>query len=266
MLLSAGIAHQAMVNGATLPVAREVALPIKGLPQIWDGVRIVHLTDIHANTFTSFDWMRAIVAIANSLTPDVIAITGDLADDPVDELAPIVSPLADLSAPYGCFFVTGNHEYYTAARGVETWIGHLRDLGFDVLLNEHRVIKRSNGTLLLGGVTDYHAGFNMPAHASSPSAAIKNASTVDIKILLAHQPKSIYEAADAGFDIQLSGHTHGGQLFPGNLLMAIAQPFVYGMHRYRDTQIYVSSGAGSWGPKARMGSTAEIAAIVLSSA
>ena len=95
---------------------------------------------------------------------------------------------------------------------------------------------------------------------------MKSAPPADLKILLAHQPKSIFEAADAGFDLQLSGHTHGGQLFPGNIMMAVAQPFVSGMHRYGDTVVYVNSGAGYWGPKARIGSTAEITALVLSSA
>lgn len=265
MIVSAGITRQAILNATALPNAREVGLSIKGLPPIWDGFRIVHLTDIHANIYTSIDWMEAVVKIAQSLTPDVIAITGDLADDPVKDLAPVVDPLSKLSAPNGCYFVTGNHEYYTSARGVDPWVRHLQYLGFDVLLNEHRVVKRGERSLLLGGVTDYSAGFHKPEHASSPSAAVQNAPIVDLKILLAHQPKSIFEAAEAGFDFQLSGHTHGGQLFPGNIVMAVAQPFINGMHRFKGTQIYVSPGTGYWGPKARMGSTAEITAIVLSS-
>jgi predicted MPP superfamily phosphohydrolase len=266
MLVSAGVTRRAVINAAALPTAREIDLPIPGLPPIWDGFRIVHLTDIHANIYTAVDWMESIVGIANSLAPDVIAVTGDLADDPVDELARIVSPLSKLTAPNGRFFVTGNHEYYAAARGVNSWIRHLGYLGFDVLLNEHRMLKRGGHSLLLGGVTDYSAGFHKREHASSPSAAAKSAPPADLKILLAHQPKSIFEAVDAGFDVQLSGHTHGGQLFPGNIMMAVAQPFVSGMHRYGDTYVYVNPGAGYWGPKARIGSTAEITALVLSSA
>ena len=264
IFLSAGLTGNAWLNAAELPVARVVPIQIKGLPEDLDGFRIVHLTDIHADTYTSYEWMDAIVAIAKSLAPDLITVTGDLADGWVERMSSIVRPLSRLSAPHGCYFVTGNHEYSTGAGGVERWISHLKHLGFDVLLNEHRVITRGKGTVLLGGVTDYNAVYSVPDHISLPSAAILGGPPVDVLVLLAHQPKSIYQAAEAGFDIQLSGHTHGGQIFPGHILMAITQPFLKGLHRYRNTQIYVNQGAGCWGPKIRLGSTAEIAAIVLS--
>ena len=131
------------------------------------------------------------------------------------------------------------------------------------LLNSHRLLTQGTGTVLLGGVTDYYEGNYFPGHASSPVAAVRDAAPSDVRILMAHQPKSIFEAAEAGFDFQFSGHTHGGQLFPGQILMAIAQPFVSGLHRFRDTLIYVNSGVGCAGPQSRLGSTAEIAAYVL---
>jgi len=264
IFLSAGLTGNAWRNAAALPVAKVVPIQIKGLPEDLNGFRIVHLTDIHADIYTSCEWMDAIVGITKSLTPDLIAVTGDLADGWVERMTRIVSPLSRLSAPHGCYFVTGNHEYSMGAGGVEQWITHLKNLGFDVLLNEHRVITRGKGTVLIGGVTDFHAGYRVPDHTSLPSAAISGAPRVDVSVLLAHQPKSIYQAAEAGFDVQLSGHTHGGQIFPGHILMAITQPFLKGLHRYRNTQIYVNQGAGCWGPKFRSGSTAEIAAIVLS--
>ena len=263
ILLSAGLARSASLHAAELPVARVIPVPVKGLPKDLDGFRIVHLTDIHADPFTSRDWVEAIVRIANSLVPHVVAITGDLADGPVKRMAGIVRPLSDLSAPFGRYFVTGNHEYYMAAQGVENWISHLEHLGFHVLLNSHRLLTRGAGTVLLGGVTDYSEGNNFPGHASSPAAAIRDAAPADVRILMAHQPKSVFEAAEAGFDFQFSGHTHGGQFFPGQIMMAIAQPFVSGMHRFRSTSIYVNSGVGCWGPPSRLGSTAEIAAYVL---
>ena len=266
ILLSAGLTRIADLHGAELPVARVIPVPVKGLPRDLDGFRIVHITDIHADPFTSRGWVEAVVRIANSLAPHVIAITGDLADGSVKRMAGIVQPLADLAAPFGRYFVTGNHEYHVSAQGVENWISHLEHLGFHVLLNNHRLLTQGNGTVLLGGVTDYSAGYYFPGHASSPAAAIRGAAPADVRILMAHQPKSVFEAAEAGFDFQFSGHTHGGQLFPCQILMAITQPFVSGMHRFRDTLIYVNSGAGCLGPKSRLGSTAEIAAYVLRTA
>ena len=263
ILFSAGLARSAALHARELPVTKVIPVPVKGLPRDLDGFRIVHLTDIHAGPTTSRAWVEAIVRIANSLAPHVIAITGDLADGSVKQIAGIVRPLADLSAPFGRYFVTGNHEYYGPAQGVENWISHLEHLGFHVLLNSHRLLTRGTGTVLLGGVTDYMEGSYFPGHASSPAAAIRDAAPADVRILMAHQPKSVFEAAEAGFDFQFSGHTHGGQLFPGQIMMAILQPFVSGMHRFRDTSIYVNSGVGCWGPQARLGSTAEIAAYVL---
>lgn len=263
ILLSAGLARSASLHAAELPVARVIPVPVKGLPRDLDGFRIVHLTDIHADPFTSRDWVEAIVRIANSLAPHLIAITGDLADGSVKRMAGIVRPLADLSAPFGRYFVTGNHEYHVAAHGVESWISHLEHLGFQVLLNSHRLLTQGTGTVLLGGVTDYTEGNYFPGHASSPAAAIRDAAPADVRILMAHQPKSVFEAAEAGFDFQFSGHTHGGQLFPCHIMMAITQPFVSGMHRFRSTMIYVNSGVGCLGPMSRLGSTAEIAAYVL---
>ncbi len=262
-LLCAGYAGKGFLNWNLFPAAREVVLRIKRLPLDLDGFRIVQLADMHVDGYTSVDWVKEIVGQANSLAPDLIAMTGDLVDAPVHEISETVAPLAELSATYGNYFVTGNHEYGFFVQGVEQWIRHLQHLGFDVLLNEHRILTRGQGTLLVGGVTDYDAALSVSAHASQPSVAIKNAPPVDVSILMAHQPKSVYQAAKAGFDLQLSGHTHGGQIFPGQIMMALTQPFVSGLHRYGPTQIYVSAGAGHWGPKIRLGSTAEITAIVL---
>ncbi|MEJ2040595.1 MAG: metallophosphoesterase [Desulfosarcinaceae bacterium] len=191
ILLSAGLARGASLHAAELPVARVIPVPVKGLPGDLDGFRIVHLTDIHADPFTSRDWVEAIVRIANSLAPHLIAITGDLADGSVEQMAGIVRPLADLSAPFGRYFVTGNHEYHVSAHGVESWISHLEHLGFQVLLNSHRLLTQGTGTVLLGGVTDYFEGNYFPGHASSPAAAIRDAAPADVRILMAHQPKSV---------------------------------------------------------------------------
>jgi len=193
--------------------------------------------------------------MVNELKPDLVALTGDLADGLVDQLRDDVAPIADLKAPYGSYFVTGNHEYYS---GSKQWLNEVSRLGFTVLLNEHRIINCGNSHLLLAGVTDYSGGQFSPVHRSDPAKAIANAPQCDVKILLAHQPKSIYTAEKAGFDYVISGHTHGGQYFPYHFLTALAQPYLSGFHKYGRTQIYVSRGAGYWGPQIRIGARSEI--------
>jgi len=263
VFLAGGLTAKGLHNATRSPVTTSVVLPVRKLHKDLYGFRIAQLTDLHANAFTDRGWMQEIVDITNHMHPDIIAITGDMVDAPVDRMIDIVSPLADLNAKHGCYFVTGNHEYYIGARNVETWLTQIRQLGVDVLMNEHRTITIGNSSILIGGVTDYEAGYALPEHASSPSKALSGLRSVNFKMLLAHQPKSIYQAAEAGFDFQLSGHTHGGQMFPGHLMMGLIQPFLYGMHQYGQTAIYVSSGAGYWGPNIRLGSISEIPIIDL---
>ena len=169
--------------------------------------------------------------------------------------------MANLSARYGRYFITGNHEYYS---GVGPWVEEAKRLGFDVLLNEHRIIRRGDGVILLAGVTDASAGGFVPAHASDPHKAIAGSPASDVRILLAHQPRSLYEAATAGYDVQISGHTHGGQFFPWNYLAAVGQPYIKGLHKHGKMWIYVSKGTGYWGPPVRLGARSEITAITLS--
>jgi predicted MPP superfamily phosphohydrolase len=196
----------------------------------------------------------------NDLSADVVALTGDLVDGSVKRLAHDVDPLKTIRSRYGNYFVTGNHEYYS---GAPDWIRKVRSLGFDVLLNENRLIAHEKGRILLAGVTDYRGGHFFKTHQSDPVKAVSGAAPAHVKILLAHQPKNIYAAAEAGFDLQISGHTHGGQFYPWNLFVGLVQPFVTGLHRYEDTQIYVSGGTGYWGPPLRLGSPSEIALIRL---
>lgn len=193
--------------------------------------------------------------MTNDLKPDLIALTGDLADGSVEELRDDVAPLAGLKAPQGLYFITGNHEYYS---GVMPWLQESARLGFDVLLNEHRVIERGKSRLLLAGVTDLSGGQFRSDHVSDPHKAIAGAPQCDAKILLAHQPKSIFDAAKVGFDYVISGHTHGGQYLPYHFLAALAQPYISGMHEYGRTKIYVSRGTGYWGPPFRIGARSEI--------
>ena len=242
------------------PEVKKVPVAIDTLPPELNGFRIVQITDIHVNPTFRRSSVAEIVAVVNSLEADIVALTGDLVDGSVDQLGYDVAPLAQIRSVSGNFFVTGNHEYYS---GVVEWVEEVRRLGFSVLLNEHQVLTRGRAKLLLAGVTDYRGGNFMPSHRSDPQKALSGAPAADVKILLAHQPKNIFAAASAGYDLQISGHTHGGQFFPWNLLVGFAQPYVYGLHTHKNTQIYVSRGTGYWGPPVRVGSPSEITLIEL---
>ena len=249
--------------GARRPRVVRVTVPIAGLPEDLEGFRIVQLSDLHVGATIKRPFVRAVVDAANELDADVIALTGDVADGRVAALRAEVAPLADLRARYGKFFVSGNHDYYWDAAG---WHREIERLGFNVLTNAHRLLERGRGRLLLAGVTDRSASHRVPGHASDPAAALAGAPKSDVKVLLAHQPGSAFAARAAGFDLQLSGHTHGGQYFPFNLLVRLFQPFVAGLHRLEQMWLYVSRGTGYWGPPIRLGAPSEITQIELTRA
>lgn len=242
---------------ARYPRIVHVTVPIRDLPLDLVGFRIAQLSDLHVGPTIRRRFIESVVRRTNALAPHLVAVTGDVADGLVPELREHVAPLAGLVAPHGTFFVTGNHEYFWDVRG---WTRELARLGVDVLENEHRLVVHGNGRLLLAGVTD----LSMTRGATSdPARALAGAPESDVRVLLAHQPKSAYAARDAGFDLQLSGHTHGGQYFPFNLLVRLFQPFVAGLHRLEAMWLYVSRGTGYWGPPLRLGAPSEITLIEL---
>ena len=246
----------------------KIGVPVKNLPEELRNFRIVQISDLHVNTTTKVEWLLDIVARVNSLSPDIVTFTGDFADNMLADLNLILKPVAGLSSRFGNYFVTGNHEYSYSngiimEGGVACWKRKIEDLGFRVLLNENRILSVGKSRLLLAGVTDYSAGLTISEHESNPEASIGNAPSHDVKILLAHQPKSIFQTAGMNFDLQLSGHTHGGQFFPGQILMGLTQPFVAGLHKFQDTWIYVNRGTGYWGPPIRMGAFPEITLLNL---
>jgi predicted MPP superfamily phosphohydrolase len=242
------------------PQVKEVPVRIPRLPAQFEGFRIVQITDVHISPTFRRSAVEDIVAVVNTLNADIVALTGDLVDGTVKQLANDAAPLGKIKSAQGNYFVTGNHEYYS---GAIEWIAEVRRLGFSVLINEHRIISRGRRKMLVAGVTDYREGRMLPDHRSDPHMALKAAPAVDVKILLAHQPKNIFEAARAGYDLQISGHTHGGQFFPWNLFVGFSQPYVSGLHYHANTQIYVSRGTGYWGPPMRVGSPSEITLIKL---
>jgi predicted MPP superfamily phosphohydrolase len=230
------------------------------LPPALEGFRIVQISDIHVGPTIKSAYLDAIVDRVNALAPDVVAITGDLVDGSVAELAEHVAPLARLRARHGTFFVTGNHEYYS---GVHGWVAELQRLGIRVLHNEHVVLQHAGAQLVLAGVPDVSGHHYDAAHRSDPAAALRGAPADAVKVLLAHQPRSAAAAAQAGFDLQLSGHTHGGQFFPWSLFVPLQQPFTAGLHQLGRMWIYVSRGTGYWGPPKRIGAPSEISEIRL---
>ena len=265
------------LNARRTPAVVRVDVPIKGLPPALHGFTLAQISDIHVGPTIKHAFLQRIVATVNTLGADVVAITGDLVDGKVAELAGHVAPLAGLQSRHGTFFVTGNHEYYS---GAHAWIAELRRLGLTVLMNEHVVLYHcSHGTstavdaqddsqtvapLVLAGVADYTAHHFDPAHRSDPALALHGAPPAAlVRILLAHQPRSAQAALDAGFDLQLSGHTHGGQFWPWNLFVPLQQPFTAGLNRLQNLWVYTSRGTGYWGPPKRFGAPSEITALRL---
>jgi predicted MPP superfamily phosphohydrolase len=242
---------------------RSVSVRLDRLPRAQDGFRIVQLTDIHVGPTIGRTFIEEIVARANALAPDLIAITGDLVDGTVSQLAPAIEPLAKLRAPHGVYFVTGNHEYFSNA---EAWMSELNRLGIRVLRNERVPIDNGAVGFDLAGVDDrsaVHYGGLSPQEALGQ--ALHGRDPRRELVLLAHQPRTLLDAEPFGVGLQLSGHTHGGQMWPFNFVVGLQQPFVAGLHRRGGAQIYVSRGTGYWGPPMRLGAPAEITEIRLAS-
>jgi predicted MPP superfamily phosphohydrolase len=238
-----------------------IEVPIDDLPPALDGFTIVQISDIHVGPTIKRRYVDAIVDAVNRLKPDLIAVTGDVVDGSVPQLRDHTRPLSRLSARHGAFLVTGNHEYYA---GADAWIEEFRRLGLHVLLNEHVVVEHEGARAVIAGVTDYSAAHFDPAHRSDPAAALAGApGDVLIKVLLAHQPRSAEAAAEAGFTLQLSGHTHGGQFFPWNFFVRLQQPFTAGLARLNGLWVYTSRGTGYWGPPKRLGAPSEITRLRL---
>ena len=244
-----------MFNARSKPTIIYNDLPIPDLPEGLDGFTIAQISDTHIGPTLRGDWAQMVVDEVNTLGADLIVHTGDMIDGSVDSLDGQVKPFADLKAPHGKWWCTGNHEYYS---GVQAWLKESERLGLHPLVNEHTLIDTGKGKILLAGVTDYRGSRLEPSHISSPTDAMKDAPDHDVSILLAHQPRSVFEASKAGFDIQLSGHTHGGQYFPYTLAIHLFQPYVRGLHLHDDTLLYVNTGTGYWGPPLRLGSPPEI--------
>lgn len=238
------------------PRVKRVTVPLAKLPRSAHGYRIAVVSDIHLGPTLGRDFCRRVVDTINATQPDLIAVVGDLVDGSVKDLGPAAAPLARLRARHGSYFVTGNHEYYS---GAAQWVREVRELGLHPLENARTEMAGFD----LAGVNDV-AG-ESEGHGPDFGRALGDRDTARAVVLLAHQPVQIHDAVKHGVDLQLSGHTHGGQLWPGNYIAELANPTVAGLERYGDTQLYVSRGAGAWGPPTRVGAPSDITVVELAS-
>ena len=239
------------------PEIREVEIKLDRLPPGAQGLTIAQLTDLHVAPWTQDDFVGHLVERTNALRPDIAVVTGDVVDGGVREIGPLVAALGKLRARYGVYFVTGNHEYYV---GVHPWMKEMEKMGLIPLINRGVILA---GSVYLAGIPDTSARWVPGAVRPDVSVAMSSRPEDLPAILLAHQPREIDSAVAGGVDLQLSGHTHGGQVWPFGMIVMSMQPYLSGLHRRGPTQIYVTRGAGSWGPPIRIGAPSEIARIVL---
>ena len=258
--LSVLIALLGLWQAVTGPKIKKIAIAVKDLPKALQGLKIAQISDLHIGATIHRDYVASIVSKTMRLEADIIAITGDMADGTPEELRPYLPPFANLKARHGVYFITGNHEYYS---GVKEWLAEWRSFGFIPLINENRIISHNNTKVMVAGVTDLTAYQFLPEHRSDPAKAIASSEEVAFKLLLAHQPESCFEAEKAGFDLQLSGHTHAGQFFPFTILVKLAKRYYRGLQRHGRMWLYINPGTGYWGAANRFLVPSEITLIRL---
>lgn len=248
-----------------VPRVREVDVAIARLGRGLDGLRVALITDTHYGPIDRARWSAAVVARVNELGADVVCHVGDIADGTVEVRENQASPLAAVDATSARVYVTGNHEYFSEAQG---WLDYMERIGWDALHNRHIVVERGGDRLVVAGVDDATAkASGVNGHGANLDAALAGADPTLPVLLLAHQPKQVGRAVRAGVDLQVSGHTHGGQIWPFNYLVRLDQPVVQGLSRHGErTQLYTSRGTGFWGPPFRVFAPSEITLLTLRAA
>jgi predicted MPP superfamily phosphohydrolase len=253
------------VEAMRVPRVRRVDVAIPRLAAGLDGARIVLLTDTHYGPIDRARWSERVVAAVNELDPDIVCHTGDIADGDVSARRAQSAHLGDVRARLARTYVTGNHEYFGKDDQAQGWLDHMNELGWEALHNRHVVVERDGARLVVAGVDDATAAASgAPEHQADHATALAGADPDLPVLLLAHQPKQVGEAVAHGVDLQLSGHTHGGQIWPFRYLVRIDQPTVAGLSRHGErTQLYTSRGTGFWGPPLRVFAPSEITLLTL---
>ncbi|PYE20804.1 hypothetical protein DFR67_101195 [Williamsia limnetica] len=252
-----GTAAYGVVEAARPRIVR-VRVPLRRLPPEFEGLRVALISDLHVGPTRGREFTQRVVDQVNEQRPDLIVIAGDLIDGTVAKVAADLEPLADLAAPLGVFGVSGNHEFYADDGG--RWLDVWDRLGVRTLRNERVPIDRDGATIDLVGIHDYSSP--EPYEPDLP-AALAGRDPNTFALLLAHEPRQAFEASDLGIDLQLSGHTHGGQMWPIRYLVPLQQPSVQGLDRVGNTVLYTTRGAGAWGPPVRVGAPPEITILTL---
>ncbi|MEU7631364.1 metallophosphoesterase [Nocardia sp. NPDC049220] len=251
-----------VVEARRVPRVRTVDVTIPGLGAALDGLRMVVITDTHFAALDRVRWSERVVEVVNAQRPDIACHAGDLADGSVAKRHPQVDPLGKIEAELGRFYITGNHEYFGDAQG---WIDHMASLGWQPLHNQHETVRRGDDQLVIAGIDD-PTGVGLTGHGPDLPAALAGAERHAPVVLLAHQPKQIADTVAASIALQISGHTHGGQIWPFHYLVRLDQPVVAGLSRHSEhTQLYTSRGTGFWGPQLRVFAPSEITVLVLHS-
>jgi uncharacterized protein len=245
-----------------VPRVRRIDVSLPRLGAGLDGLRLVLITDTHYGPIERSRWSRGVTDVINTLDADVVAHTGDIADGEVSQRRAQAAPLADIRASLARVYVTGNHEYFS---GAQRWVEHMASLGWEALHNRHLVVTRGGSSLIVAGVDDRTAaGSGVPGHHADHEAALEGADPSLPVLLLAHQPAQIDGAVAHGVDLQISGHTHGGQMWPFHYLVRTDQPVLQGLSRHSErTQLYTSRGTGFWGPPFRIFAPSEITLLTL---
>ncbi len=258
--LGLGAGALALRNGLGGAQVTRVRVALARWPQDLSAFTIAQISDLHVAPLLGRDYVEQVVSRISQLKPSMIVLTGDLVDGSVEALRQGVAPLAQLTAPHGVFMVTGNHEYYS---GADAWIAEFTRLGIKVLRNERVRVGTSSANFDLAGIDDFTAARFGHGHGADLNKALAGRDPTRELVLLAHQPKAVFEAAQHGVGLMLCGHTHGGQIWPFGYLVKLVQPYLRGLARHASTWIYVNRGTGYWGPPMRLGSMPEITLLDL---
>ncbi len=249
-----------LYNAVKTPIIKKVEIPITDLPKSLQGLRMAQISDLHVGSMIGKDFIAKVVEKIDKINPDILFFTGDAADGSVASYGSHLEALGRIKPRYGKFFVTGNHEYYSDMNG---WLRLIENLGFKILINESQNVIINGSTVMITGIPDRGGKYFSDFHKTDMEKAICGMPNPDLKILLAHQPRDVEYAVKYNFHLQLSGHTHGGQYFPFSVLVKMAHPFLKGLHKRKNTWVYINQGTGYWGPPMRIGTEPEITEIIL---